>query len=354
MDEIARTRIGFSEVTTMKKRNFYAIFPFLGMLMLILDAKTALNGARSAVILCITTVIPSLFPFFVLSDLLTGNMAGIRIPGMRFWCKYMGIPAGAEGIFVTGLLGGYPTGAQAVHQLWQNGDLSTTDARHMLSFCSNAGPAFLFGILGQFFPQMRMIWLLWGIHILSAVLVAVLGHFSPGSFATSINSGSRSISRAVKHSVTVCGWVCGWIVIFRVMISFCQRWFLWLLPDAGQVLFYGFIELTGGCCALDEIKCIGLRFIIAAGAIGFGGFCVAMQTASVVEKLGTKSYWKGKLTQCAISVTLAYGIQRLSFPAADQLICPPLLFPGAIVICLAVISRRKTEKYASFPTAAGV
>ena len=35
----------------------------LGMIVLILDSKTALSGCREGVTLCLNVVIPSLFPF---------------------------------------------------------------------------------------------------------------------------------------------------------------------------------------------------------------------------------------------------------------------------------------------------
>ena len=56
----------------MKRRTAAAlVFSSAGMLVLILDGKAALLGAQAGVELCLNTVIPSLFPFFVLSVLLT-------------------------------------------------------------------------------------------------------------------------------------------------------------------------------------------------------------------------------------------------------------------------------------------
>lgn len=337
MDEIARKCIGFFEVTMMKKRCVAAIFPFLGMLMLILDARTALAGAKAAVELCLTTVIPSLFPFFVLSNLLTGALSGSDIPGLRSMGRWLGIPGGCEGIFLTGLLGGYPTGAQAVYRAWKDERLSTAEARRLLSFCSNAGPAFLFGILGQKFPHLWIVWLLWGIHILSATMVAVLCRHSSTEFRPAQMENGMDLTGAVKQAVTVCGWVCGWIVLFRVAMAFCQSWFLWLLPKAGQVAFYGLLELTGGCCALDNVENIGLRFVMASGMVSLGGMCVAMQTASVTGALGIGSYLLGKITQCAISIVLAYVGQWLLLPAQIQLRSPvPVCIAVMVIVCTGV------------------
>lgn len=339
----------------MKRRYGYAIFAFLGMLVLILDAKTALSGAGAAVQLCLTSVIPSLFPFFVLSNLLTGGLSGSSIPIFRPMGRLLGIPQGCESIFVTGLLGGYPSGAQAVHQAWKDGCMSRHDAQRMLSFCSNAGPAFLFGILGQKFPALWMIWLLWGIHILSAMLVAGLQPHVPGDGAISGNTKAVSLTVALKQSVTVCGWVCGWIMVFRVMMAFLSRWFLWLLPQEGQVAVYGLLELAGGCCALDDVPNLGLRFILASGMLGFGGICVAMQTASVTSGLHMGSYWLGKVTQCAISVFLASIAQMFLFPAQQRVRIPAVIAIGMSVLVIFLGSlTRKRKNNSSIPAVIGV
>ena len=49
----------------MKTNKLACTAAALGMLVLILDSKTALAGAREGIDLCIRTVIPSLFPFFL-------------------------------------------------------------------------------------------------------------------------------------------------------------------------------------------------------------------------------------------------------------------------------------------------
>ena len=49
-----------------KKQLWTGIAASMGMLVLILDGKTALEGARQGIELCLRTVVPSLFPFFLL------------------------------------------------------------------------------------------------------------------------------------------------------------------------------------------------------------------------------------------------------------------------------------------------
>ena len=66
------------------------------MLALILDGRTAIDGARQGIELCLRTVIPSLFPFFVLSILLTSSLLGSSLIVLRPLGRLFGMPEGAE------------------------------------------------------------------------------------------------------------------------------------------------------------------------------------------------------------------------------------------------------------------
>lgn len=289
----------------MKKTYRVQIFATFGLLILILDSKTAVLGAQEGISLCLRSVIPSLFPFIMLTNLMAGALGGTTAPLLRPLGKVLGIPAGAEGIFLAGILGGYPTGAQMIHEAWKYNQLSTKEARRMLGFCNNAGPAFLFGMLGPFFSSQKYLWLLWGIHILSAMIAGILLPGRSNGAVNTISSQKPSITGALKRSVAVIGYVCGWVVLFRVLFAFCSRWFLWLLPIEAQAAIYGLLELAGGCCSLNLVAEETLRFVICSALLAFGGLCVAMQTASVTGSLGLGQYLPGKLIQTISSLWLS-------------------------------------------------
>lgn len=339
----------------MKRSVSGGIFAAMGILLLILDSKTALAGAQDGIFLCINSVIPSLFPFLVLSGMLTSAVSGTKSPLLRPMGRLLGIPHGFEGIFLTGIVGGYPVGAQSVHNAWKDGQLSKKEASRMLAFCSNAGPAFLFGILGTKFTQGWMIWALWLIHILSAIGVAVL---LPGKSKESRSVRPCSpvpLTRSLRQAVGTMGMICGWVVLFRVILAFLDRWVLWLLPVSARVAVYGLLELTNGCCSLDAVASEGLRFILGSAMLAFGGSCVALQTASVTGELGMGRYLPGKGLQTFLSTFLSAAVQILFFPAADKLqISPLILLIPAILLPVFWLIRRKTEKRGSIPAAVGV
>lgn len=293
----------------------------LGLLLLILDSKTVIAAAQEGLSMCLQTVIPALFPFFVLSILLTSSLSGSSMPiftPLERWCR---MPAGSGSILLIGLLGGYPTGAQAVATAYRSGSLTEADARRMLGFCSNAGPSFLFGIVALQFSNSRVAWALWAIHIASALLTArLLPGGSDRKTALPAQTG-LTLPQALERAIRVMAAVCAWVLLFRIVLVILNRWCLWLLPQALRIGLAGLLELTIGCTNLSGLGSEALMMVLCAGLLAFGGLCVAMQTASVTGSLGLGMYLPGKLLQSSISMALALAVQLLFFreklPLAD-------------------------------------
>lgn len=319
------------------------LFSALGMLMMILDSKTGIYGASEGLRLCIQVLIPSLFPFIFLSILLTGSLAGRKLSVLQPMGRLCGIPQGAEVLFLTGILGGYPTGAQAVAHAWETGCISKKQAHRMLGFCNNAGPSFLFGIIASQFSSKATVWVLWLIHILSAVFA---GMVLPNKSQDQVSMGTSTpitLPQAAKKALVSMAQICGWVILSKVMLCFLERWILWLFPNEVRITLSGVLELANGCWALNEIPKEGLRFIICCGILSFGGLCVMMQTVSVTGKLGLGMYLPGKLLQTAISLIMGFALQYPMFHASERWKLP-LWAIGLTVVCiilLAVFIRNK-------------
>lgn len=306
-----------------KKDVFTAIFAGAAMIIMILDTPTALSCAAEGINLCIATVIPSLFPFFVLTTLLTASLSSFRFRFLRPLGILCRLPEGCESLFVLGLLGGYPTGAQNVAQKYAAGELSAGDAERLMGFCSNAGPAFIFGIAASAFPDPVYGWALWGIHIASAVLTGILLSGKARSKGPLSKGRAMTLPQALHAGIRNISAVCGWIILFRIIIGFLTKWFLFHLPVAAQTALHGFLELSIGCSSLNRIDNTGLRFVVCATALGFGGLCVLMQTVSVSEKLGIGAYIPGKLLHGALSFQLAYQVQYFLLQEEQRFLLPP-------------------------------
>ena len=276
----------------------------LGMIILISDPETALKGAADGITSCINTVIPSLFPFILLNcwlnDQLTGedNWIPVRI------IRAAGLPKGTVTILVSAVLGGYPTGAQAVHTAYSSGVINKTVAERILAYTNNAGPAFIFGMLGHVFPSRAAPWLLWGIHILSAFIVRLILAPSWRSIYSETYSANKHGDIPHTTAKIMCT-ICIWVTTFRIIVTYLGIWIDMVVTPALKTMLFGSLELVNGCCILPEISDLGIRFIVCSGMLAFGGLCVTMQTLSVVRGLDIRYYLIGKSLQTVISIILS-------------------------------------------------
>ena len=144
---------------------------------LLLLPEVSAQAAQDAMLLCAQTLIPSLFPFFVLSSLLIACgaselLSALLSPLMR---PLFGLSGTGAAALALGLCGGYPVGARTAAELVENGALSQEEGERLLAFCNNAGPGFLLGVCGAgVFSSSRAGAALYLIHVAAALCAGLL------------------------------------------------------------------------------------------------------------------------------------------------------------------------------------
>jgi hypothetical protein len=287
----------------MNRKNIGLGAAFLAMLILIWDSRGAAQAASEGVAVCIRTVIPNLFPFFILSGYLTGGLESGKL--MRCLSRtFHSAPSGGS-IIAAGLMGGYPLGAKLAQEGYAQGRITRKEADSLLAFCSQAGPSFLFGMVAPQFPDARYSWMLWAVQFASTLSVAwlmpeVTENDSVGEMRCKVPK-----SDPMKNALYAIAAVCGWVIVCGVILRYLKIWVLRFLPQWAQVLFCGLLELTNGSLLLSTVESESLRFLLAAVMLNFGGLCVMLQTASVTKGLTFRNYIWGKFHQTLFSVGYA-------------------------------------------------
>lgn len=276
----------------------------IGIVILVLDAKTALYGAQQGIKLCILTIVPTLFPYIFLTGTLNKMLTGKSIPFIRFLGKICAIPKGGESILFLGLIGGYPIGAQLIADTYTYGGIDRRTAHRMLGFCSNAGPAFIIGMLSPLFTKQAIPFVIWGIHILSAIFVGILLPDRTNGPRISQVVSSQNNRPLMERSLISVGKICGWVILFRILLTILSNILPETIPAPLFTLISGLLELSNGCFALSTVDNEALRMILCAPLLAFGGLCVAVQTHSVTGSLGLGMYIPGKVLQALISLVL--------------------------------------------------
>ena len=319
----------------------------LGLTLLILDNRTAQTGIREGLDLCIKSVIPSLFPFLIFSSLISSWDMQFISRIMRPIGILCGIPSGSESILVLGLLCGYPAGAQMINQAYVDGKLSKKTAQRMLGFCSNAGPAFIFGVCSAFF-EIRIIFILWLIQIISALITGFLLPGKTHNAACSHNSVCVSISDVIRKATISMAIICSWILFFRTMLVYMHKWLTDLICPELLCLLSGMLEITNGIFMLRGNFTLGQRLTYTSLFLAFGGLCVSAQTSCVTKKLGMGYYFPGKIIQASVAFILTYYAQLLLLDSPnawhihDILILIPIIM---IILWSSLLLRKKTVAF---------
>lgn len=283
------------------------------MVVMILDAPTVSAGARDGIGLCVSTVIPSLFPFFVISNFIRGGITGRNTPKLQLLGKFLGIPTGAEYAFLLGILGGYPIGAQTAKHLYASGSISKQDASRLLAFCNNAGPAFIFGMTASLFNSPVYAWSLWSIVIIAALITARLLTSEPSAVQNSSQFKPLTVTESMVTGLKAIANVCGWVIIFRTIITVLKHRVIQNTPDFICIAISGILELSNGIVGLHRIQNPALCFVICSMFLNFGGLCVCMQTHSAASGLDMRCYYIGKFLQTTVSILLSISVLPILF-----------------------------------------
>lgn len=312
----------------------------LMLLSLLLFPDQSVTAAKDGVQLCLNVIVPSLFPFFVLSTLcvelgLIRALGSLAEPLMAPLFRVGGACAGA---FLLGIVGGYPVGARTAIALYESGQCSRDEAERLMSFCNNSGPAFILGVVGAgiFSSSAAGLWL-YGAHVAASILVGLLFRFyGKGTVTVSefspAHSADISVSelfiRAVKDAFSSAMNICAFVIFFTVVIRLLfltgiitrlasilvlLLGNLGLHQDMAESLLSGAIEMTSGVWSLrDMAASLGNRLCMAAFILGWAGLSVHCQVLSFIGKSGlsTRTYFFGKLLHGILSAVLVFLLSR--------------------------------------------
>lgn len=131
--------------------------------------------------------------------------------------------------------------------------------------------------------------------------------------------------------------------MFRLILTFLDRWILWIFPEWVGVILKGITELTNGCILLGQISELPLRFVITSVMIGFGGFCVLMQTKSVIGDFPLLPCIRGKIQQAGFS--LLYSLHTLYFFPGQAFPLPPILLLLIDLFLFIILAVGKSRKF---------
>lgn len=320
-------------------------------LALVLWPEQAMEAMRDGLKLCGNVILPSLFPFFVLSSLvielgMSRYLGKLLEPVMAPLFRVNGTCATALAL---GFVGGYPVGARTAIQIYENGQCSRTEAERMLAFCNNSGPAFILGVVGAgVFGSGAAGLFLYLAHLLASLSVGILFRFykprekpqigrnrGPQFQTASVTKAfTKSVTGAMQSTLNICAFILFFTVFMRILsyagiLSTLSRLLSTLLAPLGmdqtwaERLLIGLMEVSSGVSSLTDGTLSG-RLSMAAFMLGWAGVSVHCQVLAFLgdSGLSVRTYILGKLFHGIIAaslVTLLFRLIPLTSPASFYL-----------------------------------
>lgn len=327
------------------KRNFIPLI-FIGFTFcLLLFSKSNLPAIKSGLSLWANSVVPSLFPFFVATELLmhTGIVYQLGNLLNRYMKPLFNIRGEGAFAFIMGIISGYPVGAKIAANFRKNGILTKEECERLLSFTNNSGPLFIIGTVGiLMFRNTSIGIMLFITHLLASISVGIIFRFWKTKEASTLEINSNSsyktttkritfsnlgevLAESITSSISTIFLIGGFVVIFSSVISILKAsGALNILSSLFSPLFYvlnidtsfiaplfsGFLEITNGINTISSIACkkLSINIIFTAFLLGFGGISVLLQVLSITSKtdLSIKPYLYGKLLHGILAAFYTY------------------------------------------------
>lgn len=310
-----------------------SVLCFFLLILLFRDSEVAGEHLKRGMKICFDTLIPSLFPFMVISELLVRS--GACEPISRILKRPMAACFGVSGecapALLLGIICGFPVGAKVAASLYSQGNITREECERLLTFCNYPSAPFMIfavgdGMFGSRKPGVFLYFtvliagLLCGILMRSKERKSGITNASNRIFSTEDNIFSIFVSSVVSAAGSVIS-VCSFVTFFTCIVGTCSSLFGTAADSPLSALIFSFFELTSGAAACSSISDPRLGVILAASAGGWSGLSVFLQIYSLTrtkgEELSLAPYIKSKAIG-ALICSLTAALFTYLFPSLTE------------------------------------
>ena len=279
--------------------------------------KAVTEAVRTALSVCVRSLVPSLFPFMIFTELLLSTKEGRacfqKLAQPFSFC--LGCSAEGGVAYIIGILFGFPLGIKTLLESYNAGRITKKEAELLFLFCNNTGPAFLIGGIGigmlgspaagVFLYVLEIaVSLFFGMTLRKRIQKAchIRQKISTEEKERVKSSFSSIMQKSVLNMLSICGYVTFFSVI-AALVAPC------LPSERFKVLIYAFTEI-GSAAAFITQSLAQTAFLLPtlAFAVNFSGVSVFLQALDFCQdtKLSIRYYLPAKLLQGALSFSVSF------------------------------------------------
>lgn len=263
------------------------------------------ENVKNSAMLCVSVIVPSLFPFFIISEFLIYFAPNRYGKVTEFiYQKLFKFSKNTIPIFIIGLISGYPVGASAVLSSYQSGMISKNDAEELICFTNNSGPLFVICAVGSgMLGSIKIGLILYAIHISSAIFTGtIIGRTRKFIGNTSVSFKRKTFDTCIiENSFFKCIKISACVIFFSIVTLIIQK----IFSGKMGIVISSLLEITNGISMVitnfkpDTALCI-ISFLLS-----FSGISVLMQVLAITQgKLSLKKYLIYKTISGLISAVL--------------------------------------------------
>lgn len=304
----------------MKNKLIQAVI-FVIFLSLILNPNLITTEIINALKVFFTTLFPSIFPFFLISDLLisynfcnTLNRYFSKITNFLFHTSNA-----SNFVIIMSIFSGFPSGAKYIKTLLDKGLLNINQANYLIIFTHFANPLFVLTVTKGIFHNMKICYLILICHILANIMIAIVirpkeKEKIQALELNKISSFSLNLSNSIKSSLTLLISILGNTCFFYIVTKLITTYFN--LNGIFSIFINGIFDMTKGIQSISIIHGnILFKAILVLTFISFGGVNVHMQVLDIIgnTKVKYKNFLLGRISQFALSSFLFFIVYQYLF-----------------------------------------
>ncbi len=301
-----------------------SIFIILFAVSLIKYSKDVSVAITLSIESCLKIVIPSLFAFMVISNLLIkSNIYVLLSKPFYLISRYLfRIPPELFSIFLLSNIGGYPIGAKLLTDLIDDNKIEKTTAENMMCYCYCNSPSFFAGAVGVVVFNNYFIGLIayFSIVLANLIIAIFLGlkNKIPEKSKIKLNIKLNtnilidSITSAAKVLFTICAMLIFFASVIAILsssgiLNILSNYLMhifhsdYLIAESSLMSVFEISQIT--TMSKNSYYYLPLMTCIAA----FGGICVITQIIGITTgKINLKKFAVSRVFHIAISGILCY------------------------------------------------
>lgn len=293
---------------------------------LVIFSSEVIQAASFSLSIWIENLFPTLFPFFVVSNLLLryGFVESLASSVGKIMPSFFHQPKESSFVLCLSLISGFPSGAKYTKELVENKQLTIEEGSRLLTFTHYSNPLFVLGLIGNLLLGNKSLGVIILIsHVLAGIFIGILFARKASVIPKITRKVAQSttklplgtaLSSSIQDALSTLFLLLGIVTIFLVLSTIIEQ-FLPLNPYLKAIVF-GILEMTQGVKAISILPIMELaKTIWMTIFISFGGLSVHMQVLSIISgtKIKYKYFFESRLLHAFFSAILVSCFYILLF-----------------------------------------